>query len=178
MSATPETGHTTTDSGTAATWRPDQGGHPRTIVGALVDVRSVSGAFGPCPLVELEADDGVMWHIHAFRDVLRSELANAAPQPGDRISISYGGKSEKGYYLYRVRHADGRSRQVNWSTFADSPAPIEPDLPVPDVELPSAEAPKAEAPEPQAPLPGETSNPPFLWDGPVDWLDRKATWAR
>jgi hypothetical protein len=28
------------------TWRPDKGEHPQTIIGKLVDVRSVSGAYG------------------------------------------------------------------------------------------------------------------------------------
>jgi hypothetical protein len=62
------------------TWRPDQGEHPRTITGKLVNVRSVEGSYGAYPLLELEQDDGITWVVHAFRDVLKSELANAAPQ--------------------------------------------------------------------------------------------------
>jgi hypothetical protein len=124
--------------GSGTTWRPDLREHPRTITGKLVDVRPVEGAYGTYPLVELEEDDGVTWFVHAFRDVLRSELANCAPQPGDRIEIRYGGKSEKGYYLYRVRHADGRERQVNWTRYGDAPAPVEvePDVPIAPVTEP------------------------------------------
>jgi hypothetical protein len=77
-----------------------------------------------------------VWHVHAFRDVLQSELANCDPQPGDKITISYGGKSDKGYYLYRVRHVDGRRNRVNWAQFTDSTPAVDDDLPVEPVDDP------------------------------------------
>lgn len=89
-----------------------------------------------------------MWEVHAFRDVIRNELANCAPQTGDKVTITYGGKSEKGYYLYRVRDADGRHNQVNWSRFSDDPSPPEPDLPAADNDLPKP--PTADSPSDQA----------------------------
>lgn len=118
------------------TWRPDQGEHPRTITGKLVDVRAVEGAYGKYPLVELEQDDSVTWLVHAFRDVLRNELANCAPQIGDRITVSYGGKSERGYFRYRVRRADGTRSQVRWGEFSDDAQAVEPDVPVTNHDLP------------------------------------------
>lgn len=136
--------HTTVEPdafGTGTTWRPDQGEHPRTITGKLVDVRPVEGSYGPYPLVELEQDDGVVWLVHAFRDVIRNELANCAPQPGDKISIAYGGKSERGYYRYRVRHADGRHNSVNWARFSDDKPAAEPDVPIAGDDLPKPPAP-------------------------------------
>jgi hypothetical protein len=124
--------------GAATTWRPDQGRHPTTITGILRDVRTVSGSYGHYPLVELEQDDGTVWQFHAFRDVAKSELASCAPQRGDRISIAYGGKSDRGYFLYKVRHADGRRPQVNWSQFHDDAEPVEagdPPAPAPEGDV-------------------------------------------
>ncbi len=69
----------------------------------------------------------MLWCVHAFRDVLRSELASCAPQVGDKVSISYGGRHEKGYYLYRVRRVDGKPRQIDWARF-DAEA-VKPDVP-------------------------------------------------
>jgi hypothetical protein len=136
------------------TWRPDKGEHPQTIVGKLIDVREVTGAYGDYPLLELEQGDGVVWLVHAFRDVLRGELASCAPQRGDRISIAYGGKSEKGYFRYRVQHEDGRARRVDWSRFSDDAAPI-------DTANESMQ-PSAPAPEPDMPAGGEFGDgPPF-----------------
>ena len=104
------------DADQTTTWRPDQD-HPKTITGRLLDVRTVEGAYGAYPLLELEQDDGLGVDVHAFRDVLQSELAACAPQLGDRITIIYQGKTAKGYYLYRVKRADGMSRPVNWAQF-------------------------------------------------------------
>ena len=136
---------TNTDN-TSTTWRPDQGEHPRTIVGQLIDVRPVEGAYGAYPLVELQQDDGVVWVFHAFRDVAKSELQSCAPQPGDRISITYGGRSEKGYYLYRVRRADGRDSRVNWARFGEAAESVDPgEVPI----APAAGPPPAEVLEQQ-----------------------------
>ena len=37
-----------------------------------------------------------------------SELASCAPQIGDCIEIVYGGRSEKGYNRYKIRHVSGK----------------------------------------------------------------------
>jgi hypothetical protein len=127
---------------TGTTWRPDQD-HPKSITGTLKDVRTVAGSYGSYPLVELEDDaTNVLWLVHAFRDVLQSELASCAPAVGDRITISFGGKHERGYYLYRVRRADGKARTIDWTRFGgDTPvepdAPVEPDVPIAPVERPA-----------------------------------------
>jgi hypothetical protein len=113
------------------TWRPDQGEHPTTIDGRLTRVSAVEGAYGRYPLLELEPDDGPAWAIHVLHGVLKDELQDLAPQIGDRIQISYRGKTDsgRGYFSYRVRFVDGSSRQVDWSRFSDDPAGQEP-LPV------------------------------------------------
>ncbi len=115
----------------ATTWRPDQGDHPVTIGGRLRRVSVIEGAYGAYPLVEIEQEDGQIWAFHAFRDMARDELANLQPQIGDRISIHYGGRSDKGYYRYRARSLDGKPAEVDWSRFgADRPPAAEqPDLP-------------------------------------------------
>lgn len=105
------------DEGT--TWRPDQGQHPTTITGKLIEVRWIDGTYGEYPLLEIEQGDGVAWTVHAFRDVLRSEITSCAPEIGDAITISYGGKSEKGYYRYKVRRVDGHGGPVDWSRGAE-----------------------------------------------------------
>ena len=123
--------------GATTTWRPDQGQHPRTISGKLLDVRSASGNYGEYPLLEIEQDDGVTWSVHAFRDVLQSELASVAPQLGDKVSISYGGRHEKGYYLYRVRKLGAEPTAISWGKWGGDPPP-EPDVPVDASDLPPA----------------------------------------
>jgi hypothetical protein len=112
------------------TWRPDQGEHPTTIDGRLVRVSPVEGAFGRYPLLELEPDDGPAWVVHALRSVLQDELRDLAPQIGDRIQISYGGKTDngRGYFSYRVRFADGSPRRVDWSRFGGDLVGEEPTL--------------------------------------------------
>ena len=55
-----------------------------------------------------------MWLVHAFRDVIRNELANCAPQPGDKITISLRRQEREGL-LPLPRPPRRRSpHQVNW----------------------------------------------------------------
>jgi hypothetical protein len=126
----------------ATTWRPDRGEHPTAVDGRLTRVSAVDGAYGRYPLLELEQADGVVWAIHVVHDVLKRELRDLAPQIGDRIRISYRGKTERGYFGYRVRFVDGSSRQIDWSLLGDGPVaqeelPIGPELP--DAELTARE---------------------------------------
>jgi hypothetical protein len=109
------------------TWRPDQGEHPTTLDDVtLRRVGVVEGAYGAYPVLEVEQDDGIVWAFHCFRDMAREELLNLRPQVGDRISIHYGGQSEKGYYRYRIRSLDGKRAEIDWSRFrSDTPAAAE-----------------------------------------------------
>jgi hypothetical protein len=105
----------------ATTWRPDRGEHRTTLDGRLKRVGVVEGMYGPYPVLELETGDGELWAFHAFRDMAREELANLQPQIGDPISIHYGGRSEKGYYRYRIRSLDGKQSEIDWSRFEPDP---------------------------------------------------------
>jgi hypothetical protein len=141
----------------ATTWRPDQGEHPTTIRGTLKRVGTVDGLYGPYPLVEIEQDDGLAWGFHAFRDMARQELLSLKPQVGDRIAVHYGGRSEKGWYRYRVSSLDGKRAEVDWSRFGDDRAGQES---LPTVDEPSSSAPVDEEPDGE-PSAGETDDIPF-----------------
>jgi hypothetical protein len=139
------------------TWRPDQGEHPTTIEGKLARVSAVEGSYGRYPRLELEQDDGLVWAVHVLHDVLRSELEDLRPQIGDPISISYRGKTPRGYFGYRVRFVDGSSGQIDWSRFSGGVAGQEP-LPItnepPDVGPLAGE-------RDADPSPSETDDIPF-----------------
>jgi hypothetical protein len=141
----------------ATTWRPDRGEHPTTVDGRLVRVSMVEGAYGRYPLLELQELDGLVWAIHAVHDVLRRELRDLAPQIGDRIQISYRGKTDRGYFAYRVRFVDGSSRQIDWSRLSDEPVSQE-QLPITSE---SSNAVTGAAGDADDPSPGDTDDIPF-----------------
>jgi hypothetical protein len=95
-------------------WRPDQG-DVNPLVGRLEDVTTATGMHGPYPLAEIIDEDGRVWAFHAFREVAESELRELAPEIGDMISVHWLGIPEgKSYHQYRIRHADGRGKKIDW----------------------------------------------------------------
>lgn len=65
---------------------------PRKVTGRLVSVKAVKNAQGePIPELTIRLDTGTLATIVAGQARLRSALAEAAPQPGQRIRITYHG---------------------------------------------------------------------------------------
>jgi hypothetical protein len=113
------------------TWRPDRGEHPTTIEGELIRVSAARGSFGRYPVIEIQEHSGPIWRVHVLHDVLKDELQDLAPQIGDRIQISFRGKTDRGrgYFGYRVGLLDGGRRPVDWSRFdgdlvGEEPLPV------------------------------------------------------
>jgi hypothetical protein len=85
----------------SVTWRPNPGDR---LIGRVVELDTASSAYGDYPLVVVESDeDNTEYAIHAFRTVLKSELAKRKPKVGDRLAIRYDGKLPgKSYEGYKV----------------------------------------------------------------------------
>lgn len=106
----------------STSWKPEPGD---TVTGSIADISEHDAGYGKYPIVELDTDSGTVT-IHAFHDVLKNELARLAPDIGDSVTITYRGKHEKGYHLYRVRGGDGRGRGIDWGRYGDSGTPEPP----------------------------------------------------
>jgi hypothetical protein len=93
-------------------WKPSPG---ESIKGEVVDLDVRAGEYGKYPIVVLETDGGRV-AVHAFHEVLQSELARRSPKPGDTVEIVYRGKHpERGYHLYQVS-GDG-DLAFSWNQF-------------------------------------------------------------
>ena len=104
------------DTQFAPAWRPSPG---EKIVGTVTELSERDGAYGPYPIVTLRREDGEELAVHAFHEVLQSELARIAPKHGDSVGIKYEGKDdERGYHRYRVRRA-GDDAALSWSKYAE-----------------------------------------------------------
>lgn len=102
----------------AEAWRPEPG---EKLIGRVVSLRTWSGPFGAYPIVVVEQTNGVQRSVHAFRQVLATELAAIRPEVGERIGIKYEGRvtdaSGPDYHSYRVV-ADRPSKPVDWADYA------------------------------------------------------------
>jgi hypothetical protein len=148
-------------------WRPNPGD---TISGYVVKVAAADGDYGPYPVVTVRTTQlpqgEVDVAVHAFHDMLRSELADRQVQAGDQITITYLGKHpEKDYYGYRVVGAD---KPFDWTQFgAKDAAPTAPQAHAPAAppSPPGRPEQRASAPVPDVPVnrddfePSPTSHP-------------------
>lgn len=110
------------ETGYAEGWKPSPGDE---VAGRVIDIAATDGGWGPYPVVTLAGEDGVEVAVHAFHDVLKSELARRRPKVGDELSIKYLGQPNgKNYHAYRVR--GGQEGEFDWSTFGGQPSPQSP----------------------------------------------------
>jgi hypothetical protein len=101
------------DEGTP--WIPDDEDDPSPegIQGRVKFVGEVASDYGPemCPIIELEAADGVVWSIRGYSTVLRNQITKADPKVGDIMAVRYfgvkTGKNSREYKNYKVavKHA-------------------------------------------------------------------------
>lgn len=123
-------------------WRPDPGAR---IAGKVVDIATGDGGYGPYPIVTIVTGAGDEVAVHAFHQVLRTELARRRPKVGTELAITYVGeqpsKDGRGkYHVYRV--SGGETQGYDWDqdlpedqrggggASAEPAVPIEPE-PVP-----------------------------------------------
>ncbi len=110
---------------TTTAWRPDPGD---ALTITIEDISEHDAGYGKYPIVE-GADDATQSTVvvHAFHDVLKSELAKLAPTIGDTIVLRYDGKHpEKGYHRYRVRRPDGSGPGIDWAKYGGDPPKQDP----------------------------------------------------
>ncbi len=107
-------------------WKPEVGETITGIVSA-VDTRPSEYSDEDYPTVEIATEDGRDVLVHGFHSVLKKELANQKPQPGDRIGIRYAGlKTPKGagkdYESYRVivEHLSAPAPAPDWNAMGAS----------------------------------------------------------
>lgn len=89
------------------------------LVGKVVGFSKGFSEYGPHPVVTIKSeDDGEQYSVHCMQTVLRNQMSEADPKPGDRIAVKYLGDSEaksgkragKAYKDFKVRvHAPNRS---------------------------------------------------------------------
>src|SRR5262245_26201741 len=92
------------DAEYAPAWRPEPGDK---LIGAVTAIRTWTGPFGTYPIVVIEPADGSPpVSVHAFRQVLASQLAEIRPMIGELIGVKYEGRVTDGsgpdYHSYRV----------------------------------------------------------------------------
>jgi len=81
-------------------WRPIVG---EIVTGELVSVDETDMGYGLYPVLTLRREDGSHIAVHAFHEVLQSELAKRRPAVGATLTITYLGSPEgKRYHRYRV----------------------------------------------------------------------------
>ena len=106
--------HEALDTRFAPAWRPSPG---EKLVGTVTELSERDGSYGQYPIVTLRKGDGEELAVHAFHEVLQSELARIAPKHGDEVGIKYEGKDPaRGYHRYRVRRA-GDDAALQWSKY-------------------------------------------------------------
>jgi hypothetical protein len=128
----------------APAWKPEPGDK---VAGIVVDQSEWDAGFGRYPILTLRTEEGEI-AIHAFHEVLQSELARIAPKEGDLLGVKYVGKDpDKGYHRYRVRRS-GEGGGVEWSKYADAldDDRTETDVPVDTSDLDNAKNPDDEIP--------------------------------
>jgi hypothetical protein len=168
-------------------WRPNPGD---TITGYVVKVAAADGDYGPYPVVTVRTTQlpqgEVDVAVHAFHDMLRSELADRQVQEGDQITITYLGKHpEKDYYGYRVVGAD---KPFDWTQFgAKGDTPTQAQAPAASPpgrqEQRAAVQTQQAARSPDVPVNRDDFEPPpqhpgdedipFLHDGFPSWIERR-----
>jgi hypothetical protein len=147
-------------------WRPEAGDK---IKGRVVSVAMGPDlGYGSYPIVTIAEEAGTERTIHAFHQVLRSELARRRPGQGDEIEVTYIGKRAprsggNGFHAYRV--TGGKEPEFNWDAElppeerqgnrSSSAPPIAPSQPEP------FEAPASFQPQPKPTGKQFGDEPPF-----------------
>lgn len=81
-------------------WMPEPGDK---IVGTVVELSELESQYGTYPLLVLATEDGREMAIHAFRTVLKNEVAKKRPQIGDKVGIKYFGQlPDKDFHGYKL----------------------------------------------------------------------------
>jgi hypothetical protein len=140
-------------------WRPEPGD---TVHGFVVKVAAADGDYGPYPVVTIRTTQlpqgEVDVAVHAFHDMLRSELADRQVQAGDQLTITYLGKHpEKGYYGYRV---SGTDKPFDWTQFGGRPTPGPPPNTPAATPRTQASSPAPDVPVDQSDFTPRTPQPP------------------
>jgi hypothetical protein len=82
-------------------WRPEPGD---VLVGTVVELGERPSQFGGTyPTITVSTESGELVVVHALRKVLRDELEQQSPVPGERVGFQYHGVAEGGYHRYKVR---------------------------------------------------------------------------
>jgi hypothetical protein len=153
----------------APAWRFEPGGK---LVGEVIGLTERAGNFGRYPIVTLRTDNGDEFAVHAFHEVLARNLAQVAPEVGDRIGIKYLGKHpERGYHAYRVERAGGQ-RGFNWRAYGSPEDTTQLEMEVSSSVLSSSETTTDENGAGGVANVGD-DDIPFRWEGPLTFAEIK-----
>jgi hypothetical protein len=82
-------------------WRPDPGD---VLVGIVIELGERSSKYGGAyPTVTVATESGEVVVVHAMRKILRVELEQQAPVPGERVGFQYHGVADGGYHRFKCR---------------------------------------------------------------------------
>lgn len=96
-----------------------------TFKGEVIDQKT--GTFPDIPLIALKDPAGTTWLIRAYHSILRTEVLQANPQPGDLFAVKYFGKKEprkpggNPYHLYKVAVRPGPRPAATAATTSKPP---------------------------------------------------------
>lgn len=85
----------TLDDAGAPAWVPDEAGEG--VQGTVTSVSDQDDEYNPgekVPVVTIELKDGEKVRVIGFASVLRREIVDADPQPGDTFAVKYFGEKE------------------------------------------------------------------------------------
>ncbi len=125
---------------TAKAWRVDPADVPEggivALAGTIFTIVPRTGDYGRYPVIILDAADGITYAIHAFHQLLFSQLQEMKAHPGMEVLFTYGGKREKNkadvktgvkgqYHDWTVVPADGAEMEtLDLDSFGTEDAPF------------------------------------------------------
>lgn len=119
-------------AGYPESWIPKKKGD--TLAGIFTGLDKGNSAFGPTPIALLTDESGKNWSIWLFHTALLNQFKQAAPQPGAKVVVVYGGEvlvkdpkpgRAKAYHSYRVV-TDNAGTDISWDAIADDGSLSEP----------------------------------------------------
>ena len=114
-------------AGYPESWIPKEKGE--SLAGVFTRLEMGNSAFGPAPIAVVTDPDGKEWSLWLFHTAVLNQFKQAAPQPGDKVAVLYGGElpvkdpkpgRAKKYHAYRVVKDGASDTTIAWASL-DAP---------------------------------------------------------
>lgn len=93
------------------------------LAGTFTRLEMGNSAFGPAPIAVITDESGKEWSCWLFHTAVLNQFKQAAPQPGDKVVVLYGGEvpvkdpkpgRSKTYHSYRVVKEGSSDTSIAW----------------------------------------------------------------